>query len=712
MERQKANLPMAIRNALGVVGALAIGLIIHNPFAAVGLSFGALMSSFSDSILPYRQRGEHMMAASFFIALMMAVGTQLASFWPLTAIVVAIVGFGAALAICLGASAADIGLAAIVTITVFSARSIPWTDAWQLALAALAGGTIQTALSLLMMPLNPYAPQRKILTDYYRELLNWAAGNYRMDPNADVDGKRLMVPWINNYPSLDDDFSRQGQRVRSLFTQGERIAIQFTRLGGLIQILPPAVKEPSGAMGRVEKAIHSGLATIVAILSDQPTQNGGVLTSKGIFAFDHEQLATELATHGVIQPQIDDLIECLDIIFRQIWIIADIAADAVAARRNGRDPSRPAARYNRKLSESAALIAANLNIRSPSFRHGLRMAAALTVAMLAERWLNLTNSYWLPMTVGLVLKPDFGTTISRGLLRTAGTMVGLILLTWIYALAPETIAAPLIIVGLLMFFLRYFGPMNYGLFAVFISGLIVILLSQSGQHITTLIDARALCTLIGGGIAMAAYCLWPTREETQIAGHIHTLIRSHHKYFLSVIGKFTGEFATAQVVGPSRRAAQLARTNLEASITRLNAQIAVKPGLNRLLSGIMASSSRLFNATASMEAMEITAQRKALIAYCRPLFAAIGPFLTELADVDHASPPTTAPQLVKLLQSLKPPPELLENAIHPELVRIVNSINTLAEQMTLWRELMEPVNGQVDKPDTVIPRTSPTHHAD
>ncbi len=712
MDRQKANLPMAIRNAGGVVAALALGLIIHNPFAAVGLSFGAVTSSLSDSILPYRQRAEHLIAASFFIAIMMAVGTQLATLWPLAIIAVAIVGFGAALAICLGSGATDVGLAAIVTITVFAARSIPWTDAWQLALAALGGGAIQTVLSLLMMPLNPYAPQRRILLDFYRGLLNWAADNYRMDATADAGESRLVVPWVNNYPSLDDDFSRQGQRIRSLFTQGERLALQFTRLGGLIRMLPPEARKPGNAVGGAEEVIRSGLATIVDILSDQPLPNGKAPSAGGIFAFDHEQLASELATHHISQTQIDDLIECLDIIVRQLWIIADIAADAVAARHGGRNRARPTARYNRKLSESAAIIAANLNIQSPSFRHGLRMAVALAVAMLAGRWLQLTNSYWIPMTVGLVLKPDFGTTISRGLLRTAGTMIGLILLTWIYAVAPETVATPLIIVGLLMFFLRYLGPMNYGLFAVFISGLIVILLSQSGQHIITLIDARALCTLIGGAIAMAAYCLWPTREETQIAGHIQSLIRSHHHYVMSVIGRFQGEFATAASVGSSRRAAQLARTNLEASITRLNAQMAVKPGLNRLLSGMMASSLRLFHAAASMETMEITADRKALIACCRPFFDALDPFLAELADLDHATPPTDAQRVVKSFQSLKPPAVLLENPIRPELVRMVNSVNTLAEQITLWRKLMEPASGRNDRPDAVIPPASPAHHAD
>ena len=43
--------------------------------------------------------------------------------------------------------------------------------------------------------------------------------------------------------------------------------------------------------------------------------------------------------------------------------------------------------------------------------------------------LALPRSYWLAMTIALVLKPDFGSTFSRGILRLAGTYVGLFVAT-------------------------------------------------------------------------------------------------------------------------------------------------------------------------------------------------------------------------------------------------------------------------------------------
>ena len=551
LDMRKRNGPMAVRNAVGVAIALAVGLMVNHHLITVGLSIGALMTSFSDSALPYRRRAEHLLAASACVAAMILVGTQAADIWPVAMAITALVRFTSALAVCLGAEAGDIGLAAIVTITVFSARSVTWDAACTLALSGLFGGLIQTACSLLMMPFNPYAPQRQMLATYFSELADW------IQPTADGEstlaGNSLSQPppSIDNPAALDDDFSIQGQRIRSLVTQGERVAIQLMRLREITNGLPP---EAAGCKSILEfqDAIHQQLMGVVGILTGNHRATSRAPVPAGIYMFNQENIAREMTDCGAAD-RLDDLTECLTILARQLWIIADIAADAMTARSGRRDPDRPEARYNRRLSASLALIGVNLNFHSPAFRHAVRMAACLIAAMFASHVFRTANGYWIPMTVGLVLKPDFSATISRGLLRIAGTMIGLILLTWLYALAPAFIGIPILLVGILMLLLRYFGPMNYGLFAVFISGLIVILLAQGGENIMHLINARVLCTLIGGGIAIAAYCLWPTREQRQVGRHIESLLRTHREYLLSVLHRFDDTLPKTESPPISRR---------------------------------------------------------------------------------------------------------------------------------------------------------------
>ena len=49
----------------------------------------------------------------------------------------------------------------------------------------------------------------------------------------------------------------------------------------------------------------------------------------------------------------------------------------------------------------------------------------IAVADALARGFSLRRSYWLPMTVAMVLRSDLAATFSRGVLRLLGTFVGL-----------------------------------------------------------------------------------------------------------------------------------------------------------------------------------------------------------------------------------------------------------------------------------------------
>ena len=80
-------------------------------------------------------------------------------------------------------------------------------------------------------------------------------------------------------------------------------------------------------------------------------------------------------------------------------------------------------------SDRLATLRANLDLSSESCRHGMRLAATLAVAVGLSRALHLPHHYWLPLTVMLVLKPDFGATFTQGISRIIGTLVGAGLVT-------------------------------------------------------------------------------------------------------------------------------------------------------------------------------------------------------------------------------------------------------------------------------------------
>src|SRR5207247_6923465 len=97
-----------------------------------------------------------------------------------------------------------------------------------------------------------------------------------------------------------------------------------------------------------------------------------------------------------------------------------------------------------------------------------------------ERAFYWHRSYWLPMTIVLVLKPGFTTTFSRGLLRIGGTIVGLFLATALFRILPESQTLQVVRIFVFTLLLRWVGPANYGIFAAAISALVVLLIAITG----------------------------------------------------------------------------------------------------------------------------------------------------------------------------------------------------------------------------------------
>src|SRR5262249_57505825 len=123
-----------------------------------------------------------------------------------------------------------------------------------------------------------------------------------------------------------------------------------------------------------------------------------------------------------------------------------------------------------------ATLRANLTMDSVVFRHALRLMACVAAGDAFGRMLHPYRAYWVPMTVVLVLKPEFAVTFSRGVLRIAGTLIGLLLATALFHFLPIHTATEIVLIGLFTFLMRWVGPANYGIFGVTITALLFLLI--------------------------------------------------------------------------------------------------------------------------------------------------------------------------------------------------------------------------------------------
>jgi len=140
----------------------------------------------------------------------------------------------------------------------------------------------------------------------------------------------------------------------------------------------------------------------------------------------------------------------------------------------------------------------------------IRLMLCIGMATVLSQALPLQRSYWVPLTVAVVLRPDLGSVFARALQSAAGTVIGAGVGALILASRPPD---QLVVIWLALFALAlpYGQSRNYGLFTVFFAPLVVLLIDLLGNDGWRLAQARLIDALIGCGIALViGYASWPS----------------------------------------------------------------------------------------------------------------------------------------------------------------------------------------------------------
>jgi len=203
-------------------------------------------------------------------------------------------------------------------------------------------------------------------------------------------------------------------------------------------------------------------------------------------------------------------------------VVAHLISPAGAARAASTPPKR-------RLRDR--VLAVNEQVSGEVIRtFALRLMACVGVAVVMSEVLPLQRSYWVVLTVAIVLKPDFGSVFARAVQRGAGTVIGAVLGAVILVTVPY---GPWLLIpfGVIAALLPYGLSRNYGLFATFVTPLVVLLIDLLVPGGWQLALARLLDTLLGCAIVLlVGYALWPSSWRANLPGHLASTIRVVSRY--------------------------------------------------------------------------------------------------------------------------------------------------------------------------------------
>jgi hypothetical protein len=156
------------------------------------------------------------------------------------------------------------------------------------------------------------------------------------------------------------------------------------------------------------------------------------------------------------------------------------------------------------VAHTLRTLRANLSWSSSEFRYAVRLAVTLALAAISAHHFALSNSYWVPMTALLVLRTDLHETLTRGVARMAGTIMGAGLATLVVSLLRPG-PAMLALLVILFAWLCYSTVMvSYGTLSASVTAYIAFLLALGGLPEAQVALHRVANTCLGGGIALLA----------------------------------------------------------------------------------------------------------------------------------------------------------------------------------------------------------------
>lgn len=686
-DASKVSFPRALRNSAGVAIPLIAGFALNFPRAGLVVASGALNVAYSDGSDPYAQRARRMLSSSALCAIAVLLGALSGLHYASAVAAATLWAFVAGLFTAVSTTAADLGVISLVTLLIYAAQPLTPHQAVISCILALAGGVLQSGLSVAFWPVRRYEPERRALANLFLELANAAETPLRAAsaPPATIHTTQAYEA----LSGLSSDNSIEALRYRSLLNQAERIRLSLLMLSRLrLRMQRESPLHP--AVGLLDSYLKQAAAALQSasdsLLSGAPSDfSRNILEEMEDFTRLLRQEAAGLP-HSFLAAAAKDARFQMDALNGQLRSASALAANATPvgqfafAKQEARQP------WRLRFGGVLVTLRANLNLQSSAFRHALRLAAMVALGNLLERSLGWRRSYWLPMTVVLVLKPEFTVTFTRGLLRIFGTIAGLLLATSLFHFLPHSASLSVLLIFLFTLALRWVGPANYGIFAVAISALVVLLIAITGVSPRELIWARGINTTAGGALALLAYWVWPTWERTLIPDRIAQMLDAYRQYLQALVeSNLHATAVNSRQLGRVRLRARVARSNLESSIDRFSAEPGTTPAQMGRLSALLASSHRFVHALMALEAAWL--QKKGLPA--RPAFLSFTANVERTLELLAAAlrgarvPAKEFPDLREahrnLLLSGDPKTERYV-LVNVEADRITNSLNTLREQ--------------------------------
>lgn len=541
-----------IKVTLGVLLPSLIFFQLDRLEIGITLSLGALCVSIADSPGPWLHRKNGMIYTNLFIFLTAIITALLNTHDFLLAIEIFVLSFIFSMFNVYGSRAASVGTAALLVMILNINPDKSSLKLLEHGYLIMAGGVWYFLLSTLFSTLRPYRYAQQTLGECIEEISKYMrlrSRFYDVDFDINENFRDLVKQQVKVNEQLDNtrealfktrkllnESTNAGRLMIMIFvdmvdlfeqtmaTQNDYETIR--KKFGHLDILP--------AYADIIECLATEINYIGFCLVHQEKPQRQSITIHDLDALKAKVDALEQAGESVfILKRI--LINLRNIFSRTNDILKyfekqtqDLKSDATPLELS---------RFVNHQKFDLRLFRDNLNLKSSVFKFSLRLAIVSIIGFYVGKLFALGHhSYWILLTILVIMKPGFSGTKQRNYERVLGTVIGgvigALILMWVH---DETIKFLLLLFFMIMTY--SFIRIQYLVSVIFMTPFILILFSFINVNTaTTIAGERIIDTLIGSILAIVfSYFILPDWESAQLKNHFSKMIKANLSYLEHIV---------------------------------------------------------------------------------------------------------------------------------------------------------------------------------
>ncbi|CAM4378935.1 Integral membrane protein YccS N-terminal domain-containing protein [Bordetella tumbae] len=226
------------------------------------------------------------------------------------------------------------------------------------------------------------------------------------------------------------------------------------------------------------------------------------------------------------------------------------------------------------------MITSNLRLDSPYFRYAVRVTLAAALAMgLIGQWMtpqvSSAHSYWVLLTIVIIMKPGFALTRQRNGWRLMGTLIGCLLALLLFRFtAHPTILFGVLLIACIMG--NSLLQLNYMASAIFNTLFVVMVFHfvAPGTVSMEVIGERALDTAMGCAIALICSYVLPWWEARYMKPLARAATNANREYLRTGMSYVRAMHAANAGAPPSEEVPSPAQADIAWRLARKNVHIA------------------------------------------------------------------------------------------------------------------------------------------